>query len=145
MTPQDTAALKSAKELLQQGTKTIAEHQKHIHLADRSYYSWQLVKAYQQDELADNEKDKKKIEDAVKAVKLKNCCKRKASDKGKTADPQQPTGFRPPPQFMNSFGLSPPPPFMPPAFSHLTPLQRPAGSRWIWPRGGRTCFKHLYS
>ena len=96
-TPQDTAALKSAKELLQQGTKTIAERQKHIRLADRSDYGWQLVEAYQQDELADSKKDAKKIEDAEKAVELKNRRKRKTSDRGKTADPQQPTGFRSPP------------------------------------------------
>ena len=41
-TAQDTAALKSAKELLQQGTKAIAKRQKHIRLVDRSDYGWQL-------------------------------------------------------------------------------------------------------
>ena len=81
--PQDTAALKSAKELLEQSTKTTAEHQKHIHLADRSDYSWQLVEVYQQDKLADNEKDTKKIEDMEKAVEWKNRHKRKASDRGR--------------------------------------------------------------
>ena len=98
---QDTVALKSAKELLQQGTKVIAEHQKHIRLADRSDYGWQLVEAYQQDELAENEKDAKKIEKAEKAVELKNRCKCKASDKEKAAVPQQSTSFQPP-QFTGS-------------------------------------------
>ena len=110
--PQDTAAL-----------KTIAEHQKHIHLVDRWDYGWQLVEAYQQDELADNEKDAKKIEDIEKVVELKNRHKCKASDSGKTGDPQQPTGFRRLPQFMGSFSLPPLLPFMPPPFS------QPAASR----------------
>ena len=39
-TVQETVALKSAKELLQLGTKAIVEHQKLIHLADRSEYGW---------------------------------------------------------------------------------------------------------
>ena len=115
VTAQDIAALKSAKELLQQGTKAIAKRQKHIRLADRSDYGWQLVEAYQQDELAENEKDAKKIEEEEKAVELKNRRKCKASDKEKAAVPQKSTSFRPP-QFMGSFGLPLPPPFMPPSF-----------------------------
>ena len=45
-TAQETAALKSAKEQLQLGTKAIVERQKLIRLADRSEYGWQLVEAY---------------------------------------------------------------------------------------------------
>ena len=86
-TAQDTAALKSAKELLQQGTKAIAKRQKHIRLVDRSDYGWQLVEAYQQNELAENEKDAMKIEEAEKVVELKNCRKHKASNKEKAAVP----------------------------------------------------------
>ena len=56
----------------QLGTKAIVEHQKLIRLADRSEYGWQLVEAYQWDELADSEKDAKWIEEAEKAVELKN-------------------------------------------------------------------------
>ena len=83
-TAQETAALKSAKEQLQLGTKAIVERQKLIRLADRSEYGWQLVEAYQQDELADSEKDAKRIEEAEKAVELKNRRKRKqGSDKEK--------------------------------------------------------------
>ena len=44
----DTVILKNAKEQLQEGTRAIAERQKHIRLADRSDYGWQLVEAYQQ-------------------------------------------------------------------------------------------------
>ena len=126
-TAQNTAALKSAKELLQQGTKAIAERQKHIRLANRSDYGWQLVEAYHQDELAENEKDAKKIEEAEKAVELKNCHKRKASDKEKAAFPQQSTSFQLP-QFMGSFGLPPPLPFMPLPLNQPAPFQRPAVS-----------------
>ena len=39
-TAQEMVALKSAKEQLQLGTKAIVEHQKLIHLADRSEYGW---------------------------------------------------------------------------------------------------------
>ena len=59
-------------------------------------------------------------------VELKNCRKHKASDKEKAAVPQQSTGFQPL-QLMGSFGLPPPPPFMPPPLNQLVPFQRPAG------------------
>ena len=127
MGAQDTAMLKSAKEQLQQGTKTISERQKLIRLADRSEYGWQLVEAYQRDELADNEKDEKKIEEAEKAVELKNRNKcKQASGKGKM-ELQPPTAFQPP-QFMGSFGFPPPrPPFIPPPGSQPVPFPRPVG------------------
>ena len=88
-TAQETAALKSAKEQLQLSTKAIVERQKLIYLADRSEYGWQLMEAYQQeayqqDELADSEKDAKWIEEAEKAVEVKNRRKHKqGSDKEK--------------------------------------------------------------
>ena len=70
---QDTVILKNVKEQLQEGTRAIAERQKHIHLTDRSDYGWQLVEAYQQaNMLTENEKDAKKIEEAENAVELKN-------------------------------------------------------------------------
>ena len=74
---QETAALRSAKEQLQLGTKAIIKHQKLIRLADRSEYRWQLVEAYQQDKLADSEKDAKRIKEAEKALELKNRLKSK--------------------------------------------------------------------
>ena len=140
---QDTAILKSAKEQLQQGTKAISERQKLIRLADRSDYGWQLVEAYQRDELADNEKDTKKIEEAEKAVELQNRRKRKqAGDKGKM-DLQPSTGFRPP-QFMGSFGFPPPPPFIPPFIP--PPINPPVPFPWSVGPAGRLpgpCFQCL--
>ena len=63
------------------------------------------MEAYQQDELLDSEKDAKWIEEAEKAVELKNHRKGKqGSDKDKM-DPQRPSGFQPP-QFSGSFGFS---------------------------------------
>ena len=119
-TAQETAALKSAKEQLQLGTKAIVERQKLIRLADRSEYGWQLVEAYQQDELADSEKDAKRIEEAEKAVELKNRRKRKQGSDKEKGGPQQP-------QFSGSFGFPPPVPFMPPPFNQPVPFPRPAG------------------
>ena len=112
---------------MQQGTKAISERQKLIRLADRSEYGWQLVEAYQRDELADNEKDAKKIEEAEKAVELKNRRKRKQASEKDKMEFQPPTSFRPP-QYMGSFGFPPPPPpFIPPPISQAVPFPRPVG------------------
>ena len=92
---QETAALKSAKEQLQLGTKAIVECQKLICLADMSEYDWQPVEAYQQDELADSEKDAKRIKEPEKALELKNRLKRKQASNKEKMDPQQPSGFQP--------------------------------------------------
>ena len=102
---QDTVILKNAKEQLQEGTRAIAERQKHIRLVDRSDYGWQLVEAYQQaDTLAENEKDTKNIEEAEKAVELKNRQKRKhAGTDGEKKEVQPLAGFCGPPQPMGNF------------------------------------------
>ena len=50
------------------------------------------MEAYQQDELADSEKDAKQIEEAEKAVELKNRHKRKQGSDKEMMDPQQPSG-----------------------------------------------------
>ena len=124
---QYTAILKSAKEQLQQSTKAISECQKLIRLADRSEYGWQLVEAYQRDELADNEKDTKKIEEAEKAVELKNRRKHKQASEKDKMELQPPTSFRPP-QYMGRFGFPPPPPpFIPLPISQAVPFPRPVG------------------
>ena len=124
-TAQETAALKSAKEQLKLDTKAIVECQKLIRLADRLEHGWQLVEAYQQDKLADSNKDAKRIEKAEKVVELKNRWKcKQVSDKEKM-DPQ-PSDFRPQ-QFSGSFGFPPPVPFMPLPFNQPVPIPQPAG------------------
>ena len=60
------------------------------------------MEAYQQDELADSEKDAKQIKEAENAVELKNHHKRKQGSDKEKMDPQQPSGFQPP-QFSGSF------------------------------------------
>ena len=125
-TVQETAALKSVKEQLKLGTKAIIERQKLIRLADRSEYGWQLVEAYQQDELADSKKDAKWIEEAEKAVELKNCHKHKQGIDKEKMDPQQPSGLWPL-QFLGSYGFPPPVLFMSPLFKQPVPFPRPAG------------------
>ena len=121
---QETAALRSAKEQLQLGTKAIIKHQKLIRLADRSEYRWQLVEAYQQDKLADSE-DAKRMKEAEKALELKNHLKSKQASNKEKMDPQQPSGFQPQ-QFLGSFGFPPPVPFMPPLFNQPVPFPWPA-------------------
>ena len=83
------------------------------------------MEAYQQDELADSEKDAKRIKEAEKAVKLKNHCKRKQGSDKEKMDPQQPSGFRPL-QFSGSYGFPAPVPFMSPPFNQPVPFSRPA-------------------
>ena len=83
------------------------------------------MEAYQQDELADSEKDAKRIKEAEKAVKLKNHCKHKQGSDKEKMDPQQPSGFRPL-QFSGSYGFPAPVPFMPPPFNQPVPFSRPA-------------------
>ena len=50
------------------------------------------METYQQDELADSEKDVKQIEEAEKAVELKNRHKRKQGSDKEMMEPQQPSG-----------------------------------------------------
>ena len=97
------------------------------------------MEAYQQDEMADSEKDAKQIEEAEKAVELNNRHKRKQGSNKEKMDPQQPSGFRPP-QFSGSFGFPLPVPFMPPSFNQPVPFLQPAGPAIRVPR---PCFQCL--
>ena len=97
------------------------------------------MEAYQQDELADSEKDAIQIQEAEKAVELKSRHKRKHGSNKEKMDPQQPSGFRPP-QFSGSSGFPPPIPFMPPPFNQPVPVPRPVGPSVRVPG---TCFQCL--
>ena len=48
----EKAALKRAKTKLEEGTKTLAEQQKHIKVVDKSEFGWATVNYYQDDLLA---------------------------------------------------------------------------------------------
>lgn len=60
----------------------MAARQKHIRLADCSEYGWAMVEAYDNDELAEDPADEKKMADAEKEVARKVTRKRKAKGKG---------------------------------------------------------------
>ena len=61
-------AIDKAKEELKQGLDMIAVRQKWIKFADRSKYSWATVDEYEQDHLAADEEDAKRLEKAKKAA-----------------------------------------------------------------------------
>ena len=50
--PEEKAALKRAEERLGEGTKALAERQKHIKVADRSEFGWPTINYYRDDPLA---------------------------------------------------------------------------------------------
>ena len=57
--------LQRAKEELQKDLTLLADRQKRIKLADRSEYGWALVDEYEDDELASDDNDAKRIEKAA--------------------------------------------------------------------------------
>ena len=63
--------LKKAKRELEQGLQLISARQKRIRVTDRSEFGWATVDEYEQDALAKNEDDAKRLEKAEKAASLK--------------------------------------------------------------------------
>ena len=64
LTPENdvqTATVKRVKTCLDEGTKAIEVRQKHIKIADRSELGWAVVAAYEDDELASDSEDEKRI------------------------------------------------------------------------------------
>ena len=72
--------LQRAKEELQKGLTLLADRQKRIKLADRSEYGWALVDEYEDDELASDDNDAKRIEKAEKAAATKAWKRKKAAN-----------------------------------------------------------------
>ena len=54
-------AIERAKEVLKEGEKLILYRQKLIRIADRSEFNWATVQEYEDDELAENSDDKKRL------------------------------------------------------------------------------------
>ena len=54
-------AVEKAKTLIKEGEKLIDTRQKHIKIADRSEFGWATVAEYEEDELADNSDDEKRL------------------------------------------------------------------------------------
>ena len=57
----DKAIVKKTCELLKEGIKAIEVRQKHIKIADRAELGWAVVAAYEEDELALDSDDEKRI------------------------------------------------------------------------------------
>ena len=57
--PAEREAMKKAAASLDEGLKEVACRQKHIRIADRSELDWQVVAAYESDNLAFDSNDKK--------------------------------------------------------------------------------------
>ena len=70
-TSADRDALDKAKRELEQGLQLISARQKRIKVADQSEFGWATVDEYEQDTLAENEDDAKRLEKAEKVVSLK--------------------------------------------------------------------------
>ena len=80
---QTPPAVEKAKALIKEGNKLIDVRQKHIKIADRSEYGWATVAEYEEDELAANSDDEKRLfraEGWEKAKKEK--CQGHISEKG---------------------------------------------------------------
>ena len=68
---QDDATVKAAVEELSQGAKALAAQQNLICIVDRSHLGWQVVEAYESDELASTDEDAKHLEKAEKVAEQK--------------------------------------------------------------------------
>ena len=66
-----TTIVKRVKTCLDEGTKAIEVRQKHIKIADRSELGWAVVVAYEDDELASDSEDEKRIYKAKRLSKRK--------------------------------------------------------------------------
>ena len=65
-------AVEKARSLLQEGQKLIFVRQKKIRIADRSENGWATVKEYEEDELAENSDDEKRLSRAeVRAGRIR--------------------------------------------------------------------------
>ena len=76
-TEEQQVTIKKAVLELDKGSKAIITRQKHIRIADRSELDWNLVAAYESDELADNSVDEKRLFRAEKEAERKQQQKRK--------------------------------------------------------------------
>ena len=61
---QTPPVVEKAETLVAEGMKSVKSRQKHIRIADRSEFGWAAVEEYVEDELADEEDNKKRIQRA---------------------------------------------------------------------------------
>ena len=86
---QDRAIIQNVTNHLDEGTKLIEVRQKHIRLADRSELGWAVVTAYENDELASDSDDEKRIYRAEREAERMQ--KRKRSGAANAARKRQAT------------------------------------------------------
>ena len=86
-----SAAVTAARIELTEGRVNIARRQKRIKIADRSEYGWMTVELYEDDELASNSADKKKLEKAAekRVAKQKRDKMSKRARKNETSSLEQ--------------------------------------------------------
>ena len=72
----DQSSVRKATIQLDEGLKAIACRQKHIKIADRSELGWQVVAAYESDELASDSEDEKRLFKAEKEAERRSKRKR---------------------------------------------------------------------
>ena len=70
--PRDQTIVRKATLQLDEGLKAIACQQKHIKIADCSELGWQVVAAYESDELASDSEDKKRLFKAKKEAERRS-------------------------------------------------------------------------
>ena len=71
-----TGTLKAAQEAVREGEQRLGTHQKHMKLADRSELGWLVVNEYEEDELATDTSDEKRMADTEKAAEKKAAAKK---------------------------------------------------------------------
>ena len=90
---QTPPSVEKAKTSLTDGIASIETRQKHIRIADRSEFGWTSVEKYVEDELADGEDDKKRIQRAeFRAGKM--CKSTKGAKKIRKGPPLRVKGLR---------------------------------------------------
>ena len=88
---EERRSLEALKAQLQEGIQAIACRQKRIKVADRSDYGWVVVKAYDNDELASDSEDEKRLFKAEKTAKREISKRKRRSTKGKDVPAYQST------------------------------------------------------
>ena len=90
-TEKERRSLEALKAQLQEGIQAIACRQKRIKVADRSDYGWAVVKAYDNDELASDSEDEKRLFKAEKTAEREISKRKRRSTKGKDVPAYQST------------------------------------------------------
>eukprot|EP00731_Ephydatia_muelleri_P015005 Em0008g725a len=103
------AHLARAKEDLEEGIKLLARRQKMIKFADRSDAGWAVVEEYEDDALASNSEDERKMEKAERAAERKVAKKRKLKESKTREEAAKKGGLRPSTEPLMAFAPVKPP------------------------------------